>query len=190
MGHALTNTIQDTLVRWHRMNGDNTLWLPGTDHAGIATQTQVEKAIAKEGKGPTGRPLTRHDIGREKFLERTWKWKDEHAGEITNQLKRLGSSLDWKRERFTMDEGCSAAVREVFVRLYEEKLIYRGERMEPVMDFTNRMRKKFPAAKILMSSDVPSAELATQYTQIISITTLVCSNREEMSGTGTASAQV
>jgi valyl-tRNA synthetase len=129
MGHALTNTIQDTLVRWRRMSGDNTLWLPGTDHAGIATQTQVEKAIAKEGKGPTGRPLTRHDLGREKFLERTWKWKDEHAGEITNQLKRLGSSLDWKRERFTMDEGCSAAVREVFVRLYEEKLIYRGERI-------------------------------------------------------------
>ncbi|MBU6376092.1 MAG: valine--tRNA ligase [Bdellovibrionales bacterium] len=129
MGHALTNTIQDTLVRWRRMSGDNTLWLPGTDHAGIATQTQVEKAIAKEGKGPTGRPLTRHDLGREKFLERTWKWKEEHAGEITNQLKRLGSSLDWKRERFTMDEGCSAAVREVFVRLYEEKLIYRGERI-------------------------------------------------------------
>ena len=103
MGHALTNTIQDTLVRWRRMSGDNTLWLPGTDHAGIATQTQVEKAIAKEGKGPTGRPLTRHDLGREKFLERTWKWKEEHAGEITNQLKRLGSSLDWKRERFTMD---------------------------------------------------------------------------------------
>ncbi len=129
MGHALTNTIQDILVRWHRMKGDNTLWLPGTDHAGIATQAQVEKAIAKEGKGPTGRPLTRHDLGREKFLERTWQWKEEHAGEITNQLRRLGSSLDWKRERFTMDEGCSKAVREVFVRLYEEGLIYRGERI-------------------------------------------------------------
>ncbi len=129
MGHALTNTIQDILVRWHRMKGDNTLWLPGTDHAGIATQAQVEKQIAKEGKGPTGRPLTRHDLGREKFLERTWKWKDDHGREITNQLKRLGSSLDWKRERFTMDEGCSAAVREVFVKLYEESLIYRGERI-------------------------------------------------------------
>ncbi len=129
MGHALTNTIQDILVRWHRMKGDNTLWLPGTDHAGIATQAQVEKQIAKEGKGPTGRPLTRHDLGREKFLERTWKWKNDHAGEITNQLKRLGSSLDWKRERFTMDEGLSKAVREVFVRLYEEGLIYRGERI-------------------------------------------------------------
>ena len=129
MGHALTNTIQDTLVRWHRMKGDNTLWLPGTDHAGIATQTQVEKQIAKEGKGPTGRPLTRHDLGREKFLERTWKWKEEHGTQITNQLKRLGSSLDWKRERFTMDEGLSSAVREVFVRLHEEGLIYRGERI-------------------------------------------------------------
>jgi valyl-tRNA synthetase len=129
MGHALTNTIQDILVRWHRMRGDNTLWLPGTDHAGIATQAQVEKQIAKEGKGPSGRPLTRHDLGREKFLERTWKWKEDHAGEITHQLKRLGSSLDWKRERFTMDEGLSKAVREVFVRLYEEKLIYRGERI-------------------------------------------------------------
>ena len=129
MGHALTNTIQDILVRWKRMRGFNTLWLPGTDHAGIATQTQVEKAIAKEGKGPTGRPLTRHDLGREKFLERTWAWKEQHAGEISNQLKRLGSSLDWSRERFTMDDGLSKAVREVFVRLYREGLIYRGERI-------------------------------------------------------------
>jgi valyl-tRNA synthetase len=129
MGHALTNTIQDILVRWHRMKGDNVLWLPGTDHAGIATQAQVEKAIAKEGKGPSGKPLTRHDIGREAFLERTWKWKDDHGREITNQLKRLGSSLDWSRERFTMDEGLSSAVREVFVRLYTEGLIYRGERI-------------------------------------------------------------
>ncbi|MDR3606954.1 MAG: valine--tRNA ligase [Oligoflexia bacterium] len=129
MGHALTNTIQDILVRWHRMMGDNTLWLPGTDHAGIATQAQVEKQIAKEGKGPTGKPLTRHDLGREAFLARTWKWKEEHANTITGQLKRLGSSLDWKRERFTMDEGLSQAVREVFVRLYEEDLIYRGERI-------------------------------------------------------------
>src|SRR4051812_24138325 len=129
MGHALTNTIQDILTRWRRMKGDNTLWLPGTDHAGIATQAQVEKQIAKEGKGPSGRPLTRHDLGREKFLERTWKWKNEHADQIKNQLRRLGSSLDWKRERFTMDEGLSHAVREVFVRLYEEKLIYRGSRI-------------------------------------------------------------
>lgn len=129
MGHALTNTIQDTLTRWHRMKGDNALWLPGTDHAGIATQAQVEKQIAKEGKGPTGKPLNRHDLGREAFIARTWKWKEDHGREITNQLKRLGSSLDWKRERFTMDEGLSAAVREVFVRLYEEGLIYRADRI-------------------------------------------------------------
>ena len=129
MGHALTNTIQDILVRWHRMQGENVLWLPGTDHAGISTQTQVEKAIAKEGKGPTGRPLTRHDLGREKFLERVWAWKEEYGTTITGQLRRLGSSLDWSRERFTLDEGLSKAVREVFVRLYEEGLIYRGERI-------------------------------------------------------------
>lgn len=129
MGHALTNTIQDILVRWHRMKGDNTLWLPGTDHAGIATQAQVEKAIAKEGKGPSGRPLSRHDLGREAFVARTWKWKEDRGREITHQLKRLGSSLDWKRERFTMDDGLSSAVREVFVRLYEEGHIYRGERI-------------------------------------------------------------
>ena len=129
MGHALTNTVQDILVRWHRMQGDNTLWLPGTDHAGIATQAQVEKAIAKESLGPSSRPLTRHDIGREAFIARTWKWKEEHGNQINKQTRRLGSSLDWKRERFTMDEGLSAAVREVFVRLYEEGLIYRGERI-------------------------------------------------------------
>ena len=97
MGHGLTNTIQDVLTRWRRMSGDNTLWLPGTDHAGIATQSQVEKQIAKEGKGPSGKPMTRHDLGREKFLERTWEWKEEHAVHIKNQLKHLGSSLDWKR---------------------------------------------------------------------------------------------
>jgi valyl-tRNA synthetase len=129
MGHALTDTIQDILTRWRRMHGDNALWLPGTDHAGIATQAQVEKQIAKEGKGPTGRPLTRHDLGREKFLERTWKWKEEHENIIKDQMRRMGASLDWKRERFTMDEGLSKAVREVFVRLYEEQLIYRGERI-------------------------------------------------------------
>ncbi len=129
MGHALTNTIQDILIRWHRMKGENTLWLPGTDHAGIATQMVVEKQIAKEGKGPTGKPLTRHDLGRDEFLKRIWKWKEENGTQITEQLKRLGSSLDWKRERFTMDEGLSHSVREVFVRLYEDGLIYRGERI-------------------------------------------------------------
>lgn len=129
MGHALMLTLEDILIRWRRMHGDNTLWLPGTDHAGIATQTQVEKQIAKEGKGPTGRPLSRHDLGREKFIERTWQWKNDHHHIISDQMKKLGSSLDWSRERFTMDEGLSKAVREVFVRLYEEKLIYRGERI-------------------------------------------------------------
>lgn len=129
MGHALTCTIQDILIRWHRMKGDNTLWVPGTDHAGIATQAQVEKQIAKEGKGASGKPLNRHDLGREAFVARTWKWKEEHESIIRNQLKRLGTSLDWPRERFTMDEGLSKAVREVFVKLYEEKLIYRGERI-------------------------------------------------------------
>ncbi len=129
MGHALSYGIEDILIRWRRQCGDNTLWLPGTDHAGIATQAQVEKQIAKEGKGPTGRPLTRHDLGREKFLQRIWKWKEDHHGVITSQLRRLGSSLDWSRERFTMDDGLSLAVREVFVRLFEEGLIYRGNRI-------------------------------------------------------------
>ena len=129
MGHALTNTTQDTLIRWRKMSGDNALWLPGTDHAGIATQAQVEKAIADEGKNESGKSLTRHDLGRGKFLERTWKWKDDHHGRIVSQMKRLGSALDWSKERFTLDEGCSKAVREVFVRLYNEGLIYKGERI-------------------------------------------------------------
>ncbi len=129
MGHAVMLTLEDILIRWRRMHGDNTLWLPGTDHAGIATQTQVEKQIAKEGKGPTGKPLTRHDLGREKFLERTWKWKEDHHGGITGQMKRLGCALDWPRERFTLDDGLSKAVREVFVKLYDEGLIYRGDRI-------------------------------------------------------------
>ncbi len=129
IGHALMATLEDILIRWRRMHGDNTLWLPGTDHAGISTQTQVEKQIAKEGKGPTGRPLSRHDLGREKFLERTWKWKEDHHHIITDQMKRMGSALDWKRERFTLDAGLSKAVREVFVRLFEEGLIYRGDRI-------------------------------------------------------------
>ncbi|MBL7713838.1 MAG: valine--tRNA ligase [Bdellovibrionales bacterium] len=129
IGHALTLTIEDILTRWRRMHGDNTLWLPGTDHAGIATQAQVEKAIAKEGKGPSGRPMTRHDMGREAFLKRVWKWKEDHGSSIVRQMRRLGASVDWSRERFTMDEGLSKAVREVFVKLYEDGLIYRGERI-------------------------------------------------------------
>ena len=122
MGHALTNTIQDILVRWRRMQGHNTLWLPGTDHAGIATQAVVERGLRREG-------TTRHELGREKFLERVWEWKEKYGDRITTQLRRLGSSLDWERERFTMDEGLTRAVLETFVRLYEEKLIYRDRRL-------------------------------------------------------------
>ena len=122
MGHGFNNTVMDTLIRYHRMKGDKTLWQPGTDHAGIATQMVVERQLEAEG-------LTRHDLGREKFIERVWKWKEESGGNITRQLRRLGSSLDWEHERFTMDEGLSEAVREVFVRLYEEGLIYRGKRL-------------------------------------------------------------
>lgn len=118
MGHALDNTLQDILTRWRRMQGYNALWMPGTDHAGIATQAKVEEQLAKEG-------LTKFDLGREKFLARVWAWKEQYGGRITSQLRRLGASCDWDRERFTMDDGCSAAVREVFVRLYEQGLIYR-----------------------------------------------------------------
>ncbi|MFZ5647958.1 MAG: valine--tRNA ligase [Bacillota bacterium] len=118
MGHALDNTLQDILTRFRRMQGYNALWLPGTDHAGIATQAKVEEQLAREGK-------SRHDLGREKFLERVWEWKEQYGNRITNQLRRLGSSCDWDRERFTMDGGCSDAVLEVFLRLYEKGLIYR-----------------------------------------------------------------
>lgn len=122
MGHILNNTIQDTLVRYNRMLGKNTLWLPGCDHAGIATQNKVERKLAEEG-------LTKEDLGREKFLEETWKWKEKHGGIITGQLRKLGASLDWDRERFTMDEGLSKAVREIFIHLYNDGLIYQGEYM-------------------------------------------------------------
>jgi len=120
MGHVLNNTIQDVFVRWKRMLGHETLWMPGTDHAGIATQNVVEKSLAKEG-------LRRHDLGREKFLERVWLWKEQYGGTIIKQLKKLGTSCDWERERFTMDEGLSAAVQEIFIRLYKKGLIYRGK---------------------------------------------------------------
>lgn len=120
LGHALDNTLQDILTRWRRMQGYNTLWLPGTDHAGIATQAKVEEALAQEG-------LSRYDLGREKFLERVWEWKHLYGNRITEQLSLLGSSCDWNRERFTMDEGCSKAVREVFVNLYHKDLIYQGD---------------------------------------------------------------
>jgi len=120
MGHALNNTLQDILIRFKRMQGFNTLWMPGTDHAGIATQNVVERKLAEEG-------VDRHSLGREKFIQRVWQWKEEYGGVITKQLKKLGASCDWDRERFTMDEGLSEAVREVFVRLYNEGLIYKGD---------------------------------------------------------------
>ncbi len=129
MGHGFNNTVMDTLTRYHRMKGHNTLWQPGTDHAGIATQMVVERQLNGEGK-------TRHDLGRDKFIDRIWDWKEESGSNITRQLRRLGSSLDWSRERFTMDDGLSNAVQEVFVKLYEEGLIYRGKRLvnwDPVL---------------------------------------------------------
>ena len=129
MGHALNNTIMDGLTRYHRMCGDNTLWQPGTDHAGIATQMVVERQLNAAGQSRT-------ELGREAFLEKVWDWKEESGSSISKQLERLGSSVDWSRERFTMDEGLSEAVREVFVRLYEEDLIYRGTRLvnwDPVL---------------------------------------------------------
>ena len=119
MGHALNNVLQDVLIRWKRMQGIPTLWLPGTDHAGIATQNVVEKMLSKKG-------IKRQDLGREKFIKEVWRWKEEHGSTIINQLKKLGCSCDWSRERFTMDEGLSDAVEEVFIRLYQEGLIYRG----------------------------------------------------------------
>lgn len=122
MGHGFNNAIMDALVRFHRMRGHNTLWQPGTDHAGIATQMVVERQLAANG-------VSRHDLGRDKFLEKVWEWKEESGGTITRQIRRLGSSVDWSRERFTMDAGLSKAVQEAFVRLHEDGLIYRGKRL-------------------------------------------------------------
>src|SRR5215472_10236202 len=122
LGHAITATVEDILIRYHRMRGDDTLWVPGEDHAGIATQTVVERLLASEG-------TDRHEIGREAFIERVWQWVYQYKSRIQDQHRRLGASCDWSRERFTLDEGLSKAVREVFVRLFEEDLIYRGERI-------------------------------------------------------------
>ncbi len=122
MGHALDETLQDILIRYHRMAGYDTLWLPGTDHASIATEAKIVEDMKKEG-------LTKEELGREKFLERAWEWKNKYGGRICGQLKKLGSSCDWDRERFTLDEGCNKAVNEVFVKLYDKGLIYRGERI-------------------------------------------------------------
>ena len=122
MGHAFQHTLMDLMIRYHRMRGDNTLWQVGTDHAGIATQIVVEQQLKAEGK-------SRHELGRAAFVERVWAWKEESGSAITQQMRRLGDSADWTRERFTMDEGLSAAVLETFVRLYEDGLIYRGKRL-------------------------------------------------------------
>ena len=122
VGHALDHTIQDSLIRRRRMQGYETLWLPGMDHAGIATQNVVERQLAQEG-------LSRHDLGRETFVERVWQWKAESGGAILGQMRRLGDSVDWSRERFTMDEGLSRAVLTIFKRLFDEGLIYRAERI-------------------------------------------------------------
>ena len=120
MGHALQSTIQDTLIRYHRMRGFDALWMPGTDHAGIATQNVVEKMLLEKG-------ITKESIGRKAFVDEIWKWRDKHGNIISSQQKKLGSSCDWQRERFTMDEGLSTAVRKVFVTLYEQGLIYKGK---------------------------------------------------------------
>ena len=122
MGHALDNTLQDALIRWRRMQGYEALWLPGTDHSSIATEAKIVEAMRKEG-------VTKEEIGREGFLERAWEWRRQYGGRIVSQLKKLGSSCDWERERFTLDEGCSRAVQLVFQRLYDQGLIYRGNRM-------------------------------------------------------------
>ena len=122
MGHALDETLQDILIRFKKMQGYNTLWQPGTDHASIATEVKIINALKEEG-------IEKEDLGREKFLERAWEWKEEYGGTIVSQLKKLGSACDWDRERFTLDEGCSKAVQEVFIKLYEKGYIYRGSRI-------------------------------------------------------------
>jgi valyl-tRNA synthetase len=137
LGHALNHSIQDLLVRWKRMQGFNVLWMPGTDHAGIATQSVVERELKKEGK-------TRHDLGREKFVERVWEWKEQYGGRIVEQMKRLGDSCDWDRLTFTLDEGVSQAVRKVFVDLYKKDMIYKGLRL---INWSPRSRARSPILK-------------------------------------------
>ncbi|NCA67080.1 MAG: valine--tRNA ligase, partial [Clostridia bacterium] len=122
MGHALNNTIQDIIIRFKRMQGYCTLWLPGTDHASIATEVKIVEAMAKEG-------LSKKDVGRDGFLDRAWQWKKQYGGKIVQQLKKLGSSCDWDREAFTMDEKCNKAVKRVFIDLYNKGLIYQGDRI-------------------------------------------------------------
>lgn len=122
LGHAMDCTLQDSIIRFKRMQGYSALWLPGTDHASIATEAKIVEAMRKEG-------VTKEELGRDGFLERAWDWKKQYGGRIVEQLKKMGSSCDWERERFTLDEGCSEAVKEVFIKLYEKKLIYRGNRL-------------------------------------------------------------
>ena len=122
MGHAFNQTLMDTLIRYQRMQGAGALWQMGTDHAGIATQMLVERQLAEEN-------LNRHGLGRDKFIDRVWAWKEESGGTISKQIRRMGSSIDWSRERFTMDEGYATAVQQVFIRLFDEGLIYRGKRL-------------------------------------------------------------
>ncbi|MDH3253233.1 MAG: valine--tRNA ligase, partial [Ignavibacteria bacterium] len=162
MGHILNNTLQDVFVRYKRMMGFEACWIPGTDHAGIATQNVVERALIKEGK-------TRHDLGREEFIKRVWKWKEKYGGVIITQLRKLGSSCDWDREKFTMDETLSAAVREVFVQLYEEGLIYRGKYIvnwcpkdhtaisDDEVEYTEQQGKLY-FIRYLLKKDKPSAK--------------------------------
>ena len=154
MGHALNNTIQDILVRFERMRGRDVLWQPGTDHAGIATQMVVERLLAKEGK------TNRREMGREKFLERVWAWKQESGGIITQQLRRLGASCDWSRERFTMDECLSKAVRKVFVQLYKEGLIYNDTRL--VNGHPNSNHKCLAKHRNLLSGSPSHGHLTNQ----------------------------
>lgn len=152
MGHALDDTLQDILIRYNRMLGKKVLWQPGMDHAGIATQMVVERNLAKEG-------ITRHDLGREKFVETVWKWKEQSGGTICRQLRRLGASCDWSRERFTMDEGLSRAVRKIFVNLYKDGLIYKAKKlvnwdskfMTAVSDL-EVVQKETPSAKCIITN--------------------------------------
>ena len=139
MGHALDNTMQDILIRYKRMQGYNALWQPGTDHASIATEVKIIQKLKEEG-------IDKHDLGREKFLERAWEWKKEYGGRIISQLKKLGSSCDWDRERFTMDEGCNKAVTEVFVKMHEKGYIYKGARI--VNWLSNRAAQFSPFAAL------------------------------------------
>ena len=141
MGHALDNTMQDILIRYKRMQGYNALWQPGTDHASIATEVKVIESLKEQG-------IDKADLGREGFLEKAWEWKKEYGGRIVKQLRKLGSSADWDRERFTMDEGCSKAVEEVFVKMHEKGLIYKGSRI------VNWLTIIFSSMPLVRSSDI------------------------------------